>query len=324
MVCALRRTTVLTPLLALALIAPSGAHAATAKPGVNTGSATKVGQQNATLTGTVNPNGAQTTYSFQYGTTKSYGITTPVTPAGNGAKALAVHADIVGLAPATRYHYRVVARSSRGTSRGQDRSFQTDKQPLGINLAATVNPVKLSGETIVAGQITGTDNGGRHVVLQSRQWPYTQPFVDSTNVQIADAAGNFQFPIVDLVINTQYQVKVPGRPNLASPIVSAGVKPYITTHAPKSVRKHGRYGRIHWYGTIKPVRDGAQVLVQKIVHHKWVTIGAATARHRSATSSKYSRTLRQRHGGTYRIVVNSLDGAYVPNQGRTHKIHLKH
>lgn len=324
MVRARSRTTILTTLLALALIAPGAAQAAASKPGAQTGSATKVHQQDATLTGSVNPKGAQTTYSFQYGTTRSYGTTTPATPAGNGAKALAVNATVVGLAPATRYHYRLVARSSRGTSRGHDRTFKTRKQPLGINLIATVNPVKLLGEDEIAGQITGTDHANRHVILQTRPWPYTQPFADVTNQQITDKDGNFKFPVIDVAINTQYQVRVPGKPDLASPIVSVGVKPYITTHAPKSAKKRGKYGRIHWHGNIKPLRDGAQVLVQKVVHRKWVTIGSTTARHRSDTSSKYSRTLRQRHGGQYRIVVNSLDGAYVSNVGRTHTVHLKH
>src|SRR5215204_3828190 len=63
----------------LALLAPATAPAA-GKPVVTTGAAADVGQQTVTLTGTVDPNGAPTTYYFQYGPTRVYGAATVATP----------------------------------------------------------------------------------------------------------------------------------------------------------------------------------------------------------------------------------------------------
>lgn len=79
----------------------------------------------ATLQAQVNPSGAETTYHFEYGPTAAYGHSTPATtiPAGNTAvKASAV---VMGLSPATAYHYRVVISNSAGTVEGPDKTLTT-------------------------------------------------------------------------------------------------------------------------------------------------------------------------------------------------------
>ena len=111
----------LTFLLALAV---ATAHAATS-PNATTGVATAVTPVSAVLKGNVNPHGSDTNYYFQYGPTASYGSRTATRSAGNGNGGIAVDATIVGLLPNTRYHYRLVAVSSAGTTRGADRSFVT-------------------------------------------------------------------------------------------------------------------------------------------------------------------------------------------------------
>ena len=56
---------------------------------MTTGAATGVTSTTATLGGTVNPSGIAATYAFQYGTTTSYGTTTPAQSAGSGTTAVA-------------------------------------------------------------------------------------------------------------------------------------------------------------------------------------------------------------------------------------------
>lgn len=53
-------------------------------PAVTTSAASGVTATAATLNGTVNPEGAATTYQFQYGTSTSYGSVTPASPASAG------------------------------------------------------------------------------------------------------------------------------------------------------------------------------------------------------------------------------------------------
>jgi hypothetical protein len=82
-------------------------------PAAVTSAATGVKGDAATLNGTVNPNGAATTWFFEYGTTTGYGTTTPSKNAGNGTKAAKVSAPIAKLSAGVTYHFRLVAKTPR-------------------------------------------------------------------------------------------------------------------------------------------------------------------------------------------------------------------
>ena len=91
------------------------------------------------LTGSVIPNGLNTTYQFEYVPASDYepeaenpyveGAKAPVsaTSIGSGSKGDAIEASqaLAGLEPNTTYHYRLVAENSEGTSKGSDRTFLT-------------------------------------------------------------------------------------------------------------------------------------------------------------------------------------------------------
>lgn len=81
------------------------------------------------MAGTVNPNGTATSYYFQYGSSTSYGSSTPATSAGSGTADAPVSANLTGLASSTTYHYRLVAVSSAGTTDGADETFKTTTPP---------------------------------------------------------------------------------------------------------------------------------------------------------------------------------------------------
>ena len=89
-----------------------------ATPTVTTGSASSVLTTGATLTGSVDPNGSDTHYRFEYGTTSSYGRSTASQDAGSAAVATQVTATVTGLKPNTPYLFRLVARNGAGTSAG--------------------------------------------------------------------------------------------------------------------------------------------------------------------------------------------------------------
>ena len=88
------------------------------------------GADAATLHAAVNPEGLDTTYQFEYGTTTDYSQSTPESPSiGSGTSAVAVSALASGLQPNMVYHYRVAATNSAGTSYGPDQTFTS--QPTG-------------------------------------------------------------------------------------------------------------------------------------------------------------------------------------------------
>jgi hypothetical protein len=102
----------------------SASALAAGKPVVTASAATNKSLNTATSNGTVNPNGASTTYKFEYGKTALYGKSTTVTSAGSGSTPVAVNAIITGLEPLTTYHYRVSATNSFGTTVSEDVIFE--------------------------------------------------------------------------------------------------------------------------------------------------------------------------------------------------------
>jgi hypothetical protein len=121
-------TKILTLAIAVFLVAVPAAAAATG-PTVTTSAASSVTPSAATLNGTVNPNGTSTTWYFDYGTSTSYGKTTPVQNAGSGTSPVDVSASLTGLAGNTTFHFRLVASSSGGSSQGADTTFSTGNAP---------------------------------------------------------------------------------------------------------------------------------------------------------------------------------------------------
>jgi hypothetical protein len=306
--------------LALTLVAPAAAQAA-AVPGVTTGGAANIAQQTARLTGSVDPNDAATTFQFQYGTTSAYGSVTPEqTVGGDGKKTIT--ADISGLAPATTYHFRLIARNSKGLSKGGDRSFKTKVQPLGVTFAATPNPLPFGGTTTLAGQLTGTGNGGRDVLLQSNPFPYTQGFKADGNKLVTDASGNFSFGLRVVPFNTQYRVALPDKPAVVSPIVVVSVSVLVSTHVGTKTVHKGH--KLTFSGSLRPAVDGTPIAIQKKNSKgTWVTVAGTVARHNSSKSSKYDKHVTIRSGGQYRVYAGVTNGSYVPNTGSTVTIHTK-
>ncbi len=120
-----------------------------ADPFAITDPATNVEGRTATLNGTVNPNGGETTVTFEYGVTPDYGTTAPAEesplPAGTGDQS--VRAAITDLQPGTTYHYRVVAENSAGTTAGDDQTFTTGTAPP-IALTEAATEISSSGATL--------------------------------------------------------------------------------------------------------------------------------------------------------------------------------
>ena len=106
-------------------LAASAQDPAPQPPAATTGAAQAIDQTTVTLTGSVDPNATATNYSFEYGTSASYGLKTSEQPAGNEDAATDVSAPVAGLTPSTTYHYRLVATNAAGVSRGEDRTFTT-------------------------------------------------------------------------------------------------------------------------------------------------------------------------------------------------------
>jgi hypothetical protein len=101
---------------------------------VMTGGVSEVGVGTATLSGSIDPRGWQTSYQFQYGTSTAYGALWPTVPIALGSftGAQGIVATVQNLQPGTLYHYRLVASNPGGTSYGTDQTLTTSEYPVSI------------------------------------------------------------------------------------------------------------------------------------------------------------------------------------------------
>ncbi len=103
-------------------------------PTVSGAAANSITETSADLTALINPNGAQTGYHVDYGTTTAYGTTQPVpdAPAGAGSAPKTVSVPITGLKANVTYHWRLVATSAAGTVSTADQTFVDDTTGAGL------------------------------------------------------------------------------------------------------------------------------------------------------------------------------------------------
>jgi hypothetical protein len=303
--------------IAGALLCAPATAAAAEKPVVTTGGATLIEPTTATLNGFVTPKGANTTYYFQYGTSSLYGAVTPAAVVNAGSGRVKVSAPISALAPVTTYHYRLVAQNSVGVARGSHRTFKTKPQPLGFSFAATPNPVAAGGATTLSGVLTGTNGDDRRIQVKSNPWPYTQGFLPYGNQIITNADGSFSLPVLSVGVNTQFTVEMVARPEVISAPLTVGATLDVTRKV--KVTRGDRRGKLRFRGRISPAVDGEQVLIQKLrlKDGVWLTVAETFARNNGDSSSRYRKTIRQKHGGRYRVLVNVDEGTYSPSSSRS-------
>lgn len=122
------------------------------RPTVTTGATSAITEVSATVSGQVNPNGAASTYRFDFGTTTAYGASTPSGSAGSGTAAVGVTATLAGLRPGTTYHYRIEATDSAGTTTGTDATFTT-------GAPATAAPTVTTGAASLITEVSATVRG---------------------------------------------------------------------------------------------------------------------------------------------------------------------
>jgi hypothetical protein len=292
----------------VALAMPAAAQAATSSPAVSTGVARNVSYGSATLTGSVTPNGGDASYYLQYGPTKAYGGQSAIADAGSGTKRVDVSLSVTGLQPLTVYHYHLVAVNSSGASIGGDRTFLTRKVPLSLQILVSPNPVIYLGAVTVQGTLSGTGNANRAVVLQATQFPFATGFQNIAEPHLTTATGSFSFPVLGLAATTQFRVATTTKPLVLSPVAIENVAVRVESHVGHVRRPH--FAR--FYGIVTPAVDGQQVAILRITHGRGVLVSGTVLRHRSATTSKFSRVVPVTRG-VYRVLVRVVNGAQVSN-----------
>ncbi|WCB96076.1 hypothetical protein DSM104299_04831 [Baekduia alba] len=288
---------------------------APSRPGASTGGVRDVGLNAATLTGAVDPNGASTSYKFEYGLTTSYGASSATQGAGSGSRATNVAARIGGLTAGKRYHYRLVATNSVGTSRGGDRSFVVASTATSATLAADKDPVTYGGTVKLSGKLGGSKVSGVRVRLQTTTFPFSAPFADTGNPLVSSSKGEYAFTLPPVVKTLRALVVVDGIPSFFSKPVTirsaarAGITS-VTRRADGRVTVRGR--------VIPATANGIAALQRQSGKGAWLPLKRAHV----GTDGRYSVTLRARKAS---MLVRTIGlphdgGAHVSGTSRTVKI----
>jgi hypothetical protein len=168
-------------------------------PAAITNQPTNINGNSATLNATVNPNCAETSIYFEYGTTIPYEYTTPQQSIGSTAEDVFASANITGLSINTTYHYRIVAFNGINTSYGDDKTFTTP--PITLTITSPLNTATINRpDVMVTGTVTNatgnetgvTVNGIVATVYNGQFFVNHVPLQDGSNtitVTATDTAG---------------------------------------------------------------------------------------------------------------------------------------
>jgi hypothetical protein len=102
-------------------------------PQVGEVSASETTATSTMLSAAINPGNGPTVYSFDYGASSAYGLSTPISQSiGNDEADHLVSSELTDLDPGTTYHFRIVAANFGGTTHGQDQIFTTPALPTPV------------------------------------------------------------------------------------------------------------------------------------------------------------------------------------------------
>lgn len=110
------------------------------------------------VNGTVNPNGAATTYWYEYGQITGLGFKTSLYLIGSGYSTLNTPAYITGLTPNTNYYFRLSAQNAFGTVNGATYSFKTNNTPAPVGVAPTASTNSATNITRTSANLNGQIN----------------------------------------------------------------------------------------------------------------------------------------------------------------------
>jgi hypothetical protein len=278
-------------------------------PGIADQRSSAVTTSSAHLSASLDPNGAATTYYFQYGRSTSYGNRTTRITVPAGADPIPVAADLTGLRPYTRYHWRLYATNAAGKTPGRDHTLRTGRLASAITLFSTRSKVQYGRGVTLGGRVTGAGTNGMTVRLEQQQFPFGTGFAQVRTSHVS-GDGGYLFSVDHVWALTRYRVVTETQTPLTSTVATVRATPRTTIGARILGRKRARIA-----GTIRPAITGELSLQRRLASGRW-----AQVKHKVLTAGKgYSfKVFRARRvNRAYRVVVLPARGAYVKATSRT-------
>ncbi len=150
------------------------------KPIVTTLATTNVSVTNAVLLGSVNPNGSDSIFFFEYGTNSAFGSATAPQPVGSGTNTITNSSVLTDLVAGQTYYYRAAASNVFGISYGSAQSFSAGLPPPS---ASTLTPANLTASSAL---LRGSINPNNSYASAWFEWGTTTNYGSTSRIIATD------------------------------------------------------------------------------------------------------------------------------------------
>lgn len=171
--------------------------------------------------------------------------------------------------------------------------------------------IKASATRVTYGHsvtISGTTKGmtaGTAIDVEANPYPYTGGFKPTGKTGVVQPDGTYSVGGLVPLAHTQYKVVAKTSPPSESTSVFVRVRLRVSLRVSDHTPRRGQ--RVRFYGRVAPAHDGKPLLIQRRTRTGYRTIARTTLRDKGTATSKWSKRLRIRRKGTYRVIAESLD-----------------
>jgi hypothetical protein len=188
-------------------------------------------------------------------------------------------------------------------------------QKVDQQLSIEVQPktVTFGKDLRVTGKLTGgtaRDISGQTITLRSDVFPYEGTFKRVDAVE-TDNAGNYTFTTKP-TSNARYQTTAKG--GTESAVATAEVRVAVTRRVSDRTPRRGQ--RVKFSGKVAPAHDAKVAQIQRRTSSGWKKVASVTLADGGEEVSVYSKRVRIRRSGRYRVHFNPADGDHVAGSSR--------
>jgi len=169
-------------------------------------------------------------------------------------------------------------------------------EPRNVTISATPTTVRFGGAVALSGKLNGSNNANRPVSVEKDPFPF-DTFVSAGPPATTNAQGEWTFSDKPTV-NTRYRARSGAAD---SRVLDVSVRPAISLALSDYTPKAGSL--VRFFGRFCPERDGIRVgLQRRVAPNQWRTLRRPMLKDiPGETCSSYSKSLRVRRDGAYRV-----------------------
>ncbi len=171
---------------------------------------------------------------------------------------------------------------------------------------STTSPVTFGRSTVATGKLTAVNpNSGVTVNLQADPFPFADNGFSTVASGVTDANGDYRL-LHKPTAHTRYRAEAKTSPDTNSAITTVLVRLQVKFSVSDSTPNAGSL--VRFSGTVCPEHDGKVAAIQRRTSTgSYRTVARATLTDTGGQCSAYSRRVRVRSDGTYRVRVPSGD-----------------